>query len=557
MINEKQISSASANENLNGSASINEVQISGASANEKQISTVLVNKKQISSTPANKKQPRGTSAKKPPRSSPGLPKLDGTQQALVAKLAAGRELWQASGAYEPERPLGSSATRRDAGAKMRESVPHSAHAKWTPPRNRPHPVDTVVAGNEGRQEHLVPLRMGRMAASPFAFLRGSASVMAWDLSHTPVTGMQVVIDGDAHINNFGMYGTPQRDVVADLNDFDEATIGPWEWDLKRLAASVNVAGRANGFKLKERNRAVKKAVRGYRLNMDRLAKMGLLEVWSIFGYAERRPTDVKVPRKAWVTIQKAVSKAKRTNNETLLPKVAFQNGDGKWQFRDEPPILTRVDDETRAKVIAAIVEYASGLAPAYRNMLRRYSVADVAHRVVGVGSVGTRAYLVLLFGNGDSDPLFLQVKEAIVPVHSPYLPQLLLRKEHEHEGRRTIDAQRMLQALGDPMLGSTTIDERPFFVRQMKNMKASVPVELMKGKPFDYWAFTCGALLARAHARCGDADRIAGYCGDEDTLDQALAEFAEAYGNQTERDHAKLVNAIKSGDVKAVVEEAS
>jgi uncharacterized protein (DUF2252 family) len=248
-----------------------------------------------------------------------------------------------------------------------------------------------------------------------------------------------------------------------------------------------------------------------------------------------------------------VAKAKRTNNKTLLPKVAHKNGDG-WRFRDDPPILTRVDDETRRTVIGSLVEYASGLAPAYRNMLRRYSVADVAHRVVGVGSVGTRAYLALLFGNGDKDPLFLQIKEAIVPVHAPYLPKLLFRKEHEHEGRRTIDAQRMLQALGDPMLGATTIDGRPFFVRQMKNMKASVPIELMKGKAFDYWAFTCGALLARAHARCGDADRIAGYFGGTDTLDQALAQFAEAYGDQTERDHAALVQDIKTGRVKAAVE---
>jgi len=186
-------------------------------------------------------------------------------------------------------------------------------------------------------------------------------------------------------------------------------------------------------------------------------------------------------------------------------------------------------------------------------MLRRYAVADVAHRVVGVGSVGTRAYLALCFGNGDTDPLFLQVKEAITPVHAAYLPPAQLRKEHEHQGRRVIGAQQLLQALGDPLLGATTIDGRPYFVRQMKNMKASMPVSFMTGEPFDFWAFTCGALLARAHARGGDAVRIAGYCGDEDTLDRALAEFAEAYGDQTERDHAELVKAIKAGRVKAAV----
>ena len=182
-----------------------------------------------------------------------------------------------------------------------------------------------MAGNAGRQEQFVPLRMGRMAASPFAFLRGAAAVMAWDLSHTPVSGMQVVIDGDAHINNFGLYGTPQRDVIIDLNDFDEATLGPWEWDLKRLVASVNVAGRENGLSRKERRRAVRKAVSGYRLNMARLSAMGVLEVWSLFAYAERRPTAVKVPNSAWAIIQKTVAKAKRTTNETLLPKVAHRS----------------------------------------------------------------------------------------------------------------------------------------------------------------------------------------------------------------------------------------
>ena len=447
---------------------------------------------------------RGSPARKSTRPSRTLPALDATQQALIAKLASSREPWQTIGRYEPERPHEHPDQRRAAGAQIHESVPHAAHAEWTPPKNRPNPVDIVVAGNAGRQEHFVPLRMGRMAASPFAFLRGAAAVMAWDLSHTPVTGMQVMIDGDAHINNFGLYGTPQRDVVVDLNDFDEATIGPWEWDLKRLVASVNVAGRENGFSRKERRRAVRKAVSGYRLNMARLSTMGVLEVWSLFAYAERRPTAVKVPEQAWAIIQKTVAKAKRTTNETLLPKVAHRSHDGGWRFQDDPPILTRVDDDTRRKVIASLVEYAEHLAPAYRVMLRRYAVADVAHRVVGVGSVGTRAYLVLCFGNGDHDPLFLQVKEAIVPVHAAYLPPMHVREQHE--GRRVIDAQRLLQALGDPLLGYTTIDGRDYFVRQMKNMKASMPVSLMTGEPFDFWAFTVrGPAGARPCAlrRCG------------------------------------------------------
>ena len=448
-------------------------------------------------------------------------------------------------------------TRRAFGEQLLKDVPHEAHAEWAPPNHRPSPVDIIVAGNAGRQEQFVPLRMGRMAASPFAFLRGAAAVMAWDLSHTPVSGIQVVIDGDAHINNFGLYGTPQRDVIVDLNDFDEAVLGPWEWDLKRLVASVNVAGRENGLSRKQRRRAVRQAVSGYRLNMARLSTMGVLEVWSLFAYAERRPTAVTVPNDAWEVIQKTVGKAKRTTNETLLPKVAHRTHDGGWRFKDDPPILTRVDDDTRRKVVASLAEYAEHLPGAYRAMLRRYAVADVAHRVVGVGSVGTRAYLALCFGSGDNDPLFMQVKEAIVPVHAAYLPPMILHVQHE--GRRVVEAQRLLQALGDPILGYTRIDGRDYFVRQMKNMKASMPVSLMTGKPFDFWAFLCGALLARAHARYGDASRIAGYCGDDDTLDRALADFAEAYADQTERDHAELVNAIQTGRVKqaVVVEQAA
>ena len=473
--------------------------------------------------------------------------LDATQKELIERLEASREVWQTTMAYDPERSQDPPAVRQKAGALLRKQVPHAAHATWKPPRQRPSPVDIVVAGNAGRQEHLVPLRMARMSASPFAFLRGAAAVMAWDLSHTPVSGIQVFIDGDAHINNFGLYGSLQRDVIVDLNDFDEAIVGPWEWDLKRLVASVNVAGRENGMSRKERRRAVLQAVFGYRFNAARLSTMGVLEVWSLFAYAERAQSVAKVPKQAAKLIEKVVAKAKATTSETLLPKVAQRRHDGGWRFVEDPPILTRVDAETRGKIAASLVEYADNLSPAYRFMLRRYALADVAHRVVGVGSVGTRAYLALLFGNGDGDPLFLQIKEATVPAHAPYVPAMPARVDHH--GLRVVAGQRALQALGDPMLGHTTIDGRPYYLRQMKNMKASMPVAFMTGAPFDFWAFTCGMLLARAHARSGDAARIAGYCGDGDTLDRALADFAEAYGDQTERDHAELVQAIKRGRV--------
>ena len=215
--------------------------------------------------------------------------LDPTQQTLIAQLEASRESWQQSGTYDPEQYQEPPAVRRRKGAALRKLLPHAAHGGWKPPKDRPSPVDIVVAGNAGRQEHLVPLRMARMSASPFAFLRGAASVMAWDLSHTPVTGIQVVINGDAHINNFGLFGSLQREVIVDVNDFDEATVGPWEWDLKRLVASVNVAGRENGMSRRERRTAVMQAVAGYRFNAARLSTMGVLDVWSLFGYAERPP----------------------------------------------------------------------------------------------------------------------------------------------------------------------------------------------------------------------------------------------------------------------------
>lgn len=469
------------------------------------------------------------------------------------------EFWQTKDPYHPGRPLESAISRFEMGKAVRERTPREAHSDWAAAPHRPDPVDLIVASNQGRQEEFIPLRMGRMAASPFAFLRGAAVVMAWDLAHSPISGMQVVVDGDAHINNFGLYGTPQRDVIVDLNDFDEATIGPWEWDLKRLVASVNVAGRENGLNRKERRSAVAKCVGGYALNCQRLMDLGVLETWSIFAYAELernlpilKKYGIEISSKFQAVMRKTLAKARQTTSQSLLTKVARRQADGGWRFIDLPPVLTDVDATTRDKVTAALVEYAETVPADVRFLLKRYTVADVAHRVVGVGSVGVRAYLVLLFGNGDEDPLFLQVKEALPPALGPYLPTL--KSRIAHEGHRVIRGQRLLQALGDPLLGYTTIDDRHYFVRQMKNMKASMPIEFLTGEPFEFWAWTCGALLSRAHARTGDIAKIAGYIGKSAIFAESLAEFAERYGDQTENDHAALVNAIESGRVTADVD---
>jgi uncharacterized protein (DUF2252 family) len=440
-------------------------------------------------------------------------------------------------------------TRRAAGKRLRDQTPREEHAQWTAPANRPDPVEVVLQSNRGRQPHLIPLRMARMAASPFAFLRGAAAVMAWDLALTPVSGIEVVVDGDAHLSNFGLYGTPQGDVVFDLNDFDETTYGPWEFDLKRLVASVNVAAREHGANRKERRRAVMRCVAGYRGIVERLQGMGLLDVWHLHAYAGYHNPMVRADAKSREVFVKAHDKALQQNNASLLRQAALRQVDGSWGFKEEPPTLTRVDPKTAELIIDALNSYAGTIAPERRALLRCYHVVDVAHRVVGVGSVGTRAYLALLFGNGDDDPLFLQVKEAVAPALKPYvapLPPVL-----NHEGRRVVMGQRTLQASSDMMIGWTTIGDRHYYVRQMKNFKGSIPLEELSGKSFDFYAWACGSLLGRAHSRWGDAAALAGYCGNSEVLDNALADFAEAYGDQTARDHAAMVEAVKQGRVAA------
>jgi uncharacterized protein (DUF2252 family) len=441
--------------------------------------------------------------------------------------------------------------RREFGKSLREKTPRESHSDWQPAADRPDPVDIVIATNAGRQAHLIPLRMSRMAALPFAFLRGSVAIMAWDLAGTPATGVNVVMNGDAHINNFGLYGTPQRDAVIYLNDFDEVTIGPWEWDLKRLIASINVLGRENGLNRRERRLAVTGCVEGYRERMKELQDMGVLDLWYLHNVVDRLldPKALKIDSKSRAIIKKAAEKALKQNNASLLGKVAERAVNGAWRFKEDPPELTSIDEETRGKIIDALNVYSTTVAPERRFMLHRYHVADVAHRVVGVGSVGTRAYLALLFGNGDDDPVFLQIKEALPPAHGQYLPPL--PEAFAHDGLRVIKGQKVLQASSDPLLGWTTIDDRPFYVRQMKNLKGSIPMEWLSGTPFNFFSRGAGILLARAHARTGDAAVIAGYCGGSDVLDEALADWAEAYGEQTVDDHAALLKAIESGRVIA------
>ena len=295
-----------------------------------------------------------------------------------------------------------------------------------------------------------------------------------------------------------------------------------------------------------------RAVEGYRFNIQRLQNMGMLDVWYLHAYPDRKNPLVQIDAKSSAVLAKCVAKAKQQTNATLLTEISERGVSGGWRLREDPPVLTHVDEATPEEIIDGLNQYAESLPLERRYMLSRYHVVDVAHRIVGVGSVATRAYLALLFGNSDDDPLFLQIKECVSPAHAPYLPPLP-EEYRKHEGKRVVVGQRALQASSDIMLGITRVDGRPYFVRQMKNMKASIPVEWLTGESFDFYAWACGTLVARAHSRAGDAAAIAGYCGGNTVLDKALATWAAAYGDQTERDHEQLVKAIKSGKVNAIM----
>nr|WP_244477942.1 MULTISPECIES: DUF2252 domain-containing protein [unclassified Methylobacterium] len=443
--------------------------------------------------------------------------------------------------------------RRAAGKTLRGKVPHAVHASLDIGSDRPDPVSLIEGAHDGRQAHLIPLRVARMASSPFAFLRGAAHVMAWDLAQGPHGTIDVVMNGDAHISNFGLFGTPQGEVVFDLNDFDEVTIGPWEWDLKRLCASIEVAARDDGVRAVERRAAVLAAVAGYQHTMDDLAPRGSLDVWQRAARADQLEfSGIEIDAQSQTVVRKAVEKARRKNNKSLLDRVGERRTDGSWRFSEEPPILMRVDEETRQNVTSGLERYAETLPRERRFMLNRYHVVDVAHRVVGVGSVGTRAYVALLCGNSDQDALFLQVKEAVRPAHAPYLTGMP-EPYASHEGERVIYGQKLLQAVGDPLLGWTSIDDRPFYVRQMKNMKGEIPIARMAGQPLLYFSHAYGALLARAHARTGDAAAIAGYCGHDGRADlrEAFADWAHAYGDQNEADYRAFLSAIADGRLEA------
>ena len=442
--------------------------------------------------------------------------------------------------------------RHERGRAARRTAPRGSHAEWAPAPDRPDPVDLLETQAKDRIPELVPIRYSRMMASPFAFMRGSAIVMAQDLAGTPNTGIQAQLCGDAHLLNFGAYASPERALLFDLNDFDETLPGPWEWDVKRLAASFVVAGRDNGFDAADCHRAAQASVASYRRRMAEFSQMGELEVWySRVGEEEVRGqlSAVRTRKKTAKKVSKSVRKARGRDSLQALSKLTTVV-DGRRIINDDPPLLVRIPegDEIRAQVYAILESYKRTLQDDRRHLLDRYRFVDAARKVVGVGSVGTRAYVVLLEGRDENDPLFLQVKEAGDSVLEGYVKS----NTYEHHGHRVVAGQRLMQAASDIFLGWFRGTEgRDFYWRQLKDMKGSANVETMSPDELIIYAGLCGWALARAHARSGDRVQIAAYLGKSERFDGAIADFAETYADQTERDHAALCAAVKSGRIAA------
>jgi uncharacterized protein (DUF2252 family) len=433
------------------------------------------------------------------------------------------------------------------GRAERESVPLEAHGDWAMPDDRPDPVGILEAENATRVPELVPIRHGRMIVSPFTFYRGSAAIMARDLSCTPTTGLRVQCCGDAHLSNFGTFAAPDRQMVFDLNDFDETLPAPFEWDVKRLVASFVVAARGNGHRRKEQRAAARTAAAAYRTTMAKAATMRFLDVWYTRFDADKVLAELKATAdKAMIkAAKKVLAKAQTKTSLGSLEKFA-QRVEGGYRIKQQPPLIVRppetMSDDFDQIIHQGLADYASSLAPDRRVVLDHYHYADFARKVVGVGSVGTEAMMVLLMGDQEDDPLFLQIKEANASVLAPYAGA----SEYEHQGERVVHGQRVTQAASDAFLGWFTgagARHGEFYVRQLRDMKGSAEVETMTPAGLARYGELCGATLARAHARTGDAAKIAGYLGDDDTFDRALKRFAEAYADQNDADYAAFTKA--------------
>ena len=456
--------------------------------------------------------------------------------------------------------------RASRGLAARTTVPPGDHAELVLPADRPHPVAVMEEQAVSRVPELVPVRHGRMMVSPFTFYRGNAKGMAIDLAASPTSGLPVQMCGDAHLSNFGVFASPERRLLFDVNDFDETLPGPWEWDVKRLAASMVVAGRGNGYPRKDRRKIVVAAVRRYRDAMAGFAAMPTLGIWYARGEVDevQRLVQSRLNARRKKNLDKTLAKARSNDSLKALAKLTA-TVDGQVRIKSDPPLLVPIADLLPDNDRAELADEIRGLLARYRRSLpndRRalfdqFEFVDLARKVVGVGSVGTRCWIVLMRGRDENDPLFLQVKEAQASVLKPHVPSAMRpRYTPKNEGERVVAGQRLMQAASDIFLGWERLQgmdgvQRDFYVRQLRDMKGSVVVEQMDTTAATVYGQLCAWTLARAHARSGDAIAISAYLGSDDTFPKAVATWAELYADQNERDHTAFLEGVRDGRLVA------
>ena len=472
---------------------------------------------------------------------------------------------RAVGTYQLDTGVGrlSLAERVAKGKAARAEVPRDGHAVFDRPPGRPDPISLLEEQAQARVPELVPVRWGRMMVSPFTYYRGAALPMASDLAATPASGLAVQACGDAHLSNFGLFGSAERRLMFDVNDFDETLPGPWEWDVKRLAASLEVAARDNGFPGKQRREIVMAAVSRYRQAMREFASMTNLDVW--YAHADitelRAQFDTQLRQRQRKYLDKGLAKARTRDSMQELAKLT-RTVDGRPRIISDPPLLVPVDElmpaeRDRASIVeelrVLIAKYQRTLETDRRYLLQQYEFCDMARKVVGVGSVGTRCWIILMIGRNEADPLFLQVKEAEASVLSRFVGA----SKYANQGQRVVAGQRLMQAASDIFLGwqrnPAGMDGQPrdFYVRQLRDWKFSIEIGLLRPEGLQMYGALCGWTLARAHARSGDRIAIAAYLGNSDVFDRAITKFAAAYADQNERDYQSLVDAVKSGRIAA------
>jgi uncharacterized protein (DUF2252 family) len=433
------------------------------------------------------------------------------------------------------------------GRRLRDTVPRASVGEWRPAPGRPDPVGQIVRAHKGRLPELIPIRVGRMIASPYGFLRGTAGIMADDFAHLPATGIRPIVCGDAHLGNFGFYASPERNLVIDVNDFDEAHPGAWEWDVRRLVTSIWVAGRQNGASDAQCRLSVLACAAAYRKAVRVLARAPLLaRSYQLLDVNELQRTVSEKSLRAEVA--RAVKAARARTSDRAIPRFTMERKGGR-HIVDEPPLITHPPKILSNRIAAGLDEYLRTLAPHWRQVVAGYTLTDVTYKVVGVSSVGLRNFVALLEGSSPDDVLFLQLKQARRSVLARHVHGDTAL--HAHQGQRVVEYQQALQSVSDPLLGWTTIEGLTYFVRQFRDMKGTIALDAITPAALTDYARIVGHLLAKAHARTSGASMIAGYVGGSDKLDRALARFARAYADQTEADHAALVRAVTNGVLSA------